>query len=74
MTVIVQSYNSGGIVSISAEFKEYLITFEPIYKHTSRITKPVRPFPYPGPMEEISKEIGINIKEMQTGQIAEWLE
>jgi len=74
MTAIVQHYNSEGIVSVSAEFKNYLITFGPMYKHGTRVTQPVRPFPYTGPMEKISEEIGINIQNAQAGSIADWLE
>ena len=72
MTAIVQHY-SNEIKSISAEFKNYLITFEPVYKYGTKITG-TEPFPLSGQIEKISEEIGVNIQEMQTGQTAEWLE
>lgn len=72
MTAIVQHYNPEGIVSVSAEFKDYLITFGPLYKDRPVITTKIRPFP--GLMEKVSKEIDINIENIPTEPIAEWLE
>jgi len=72
MTAIVQYY-SNGIRSISAEFKNYLMTFEPIHQLIPR-TATAKALPYPGLMGEISEELGIDIKNVQSGQTAEWLE
>jgi len=70
MTAIVQQYSP---IIASAEFKNYLITFEPLFKDRPRITTGVVT-PYPGPMEKVSEEIGINIQDIQAEPIAEWLE
>jgi len=70
MTAIVQQYSPR---IASAEFKNYLIAFEPLFEDRPRVTTGVA-IPYPGPMEKVSEEIGINIQNIQAGPIAEWLE
>lgn len=70
MTTIVQQYSPR---IASAEFKNYLITFEPLFKNRPRIATGVVTA-YPGAMEKVSEEIGINIQDIQAEPIAEWLE
>lgn len=72
MTAIVQ-HNLDGTVSISAEFGEYLITFQPMYKHGPRIAAE-QPVIASGLMKTLSEEIDIDIQGIPSGQITEWLE
>ena len=70
MTVIVQQYSPR---TASAEFKNYLISFEPLFEDRPRITTG-KLIQYPGPMEKVSEELGINIQNIQAEPLAEWLE
>jgi len=72
MTAIVQ-HNPEGTVSVAAEFGEYLITFQPMYKYGPRIAEE-QPVIASGLMETLSEEIDINIQGISSGQIKEWLE
>jgi hypothetical protein len=74
MTVVVQSYYPERIVSISADFKNYLINFEPIHKHLLRPTvgevKPLRK------ISRVKEKIGIDMEEVlekSAKPIAEWV-
>jgi len=77
MTVVIQQFYSQGIMSISGDFKGYLITFEPINKYgpkpvgkgygVTKVTETVT--------EQMSEETGINIQDIlkrPTKSIAEW--
>jgi len=82
MTVVIQNFDSYSTVSIVADFKDYLINFEPIYRYDSKpvttgggigILKPV----YEEIVKKIKQTPGINIEDIfskSTGQITEWVE
>ena len=74
LTLIIQRYYSRGIVSISGDFKDFLINFEPIYKYPRPIPiKEVRPLK--NVAKELKKESGINIEDVlriPSKPIAEW--
>lgn len=83
MTVVIQYFDSYYTVSIAADFKDYLINFEPINKNVPRpvtsgggvgITKaPV----YEEVVKKMKQASGINIEDIfskPTGQITEWVE
>ena len=83
MTVVIQHFDSYGTVSIAADFKDYLINFEPINKYGPRIAttsggvgiteKPI----YEEIVRKIKQASGINVEDIfskPTGQITEWVE
>jgi hypothetical protein len=86
MTVVIQHFDSYNMVSISADFEDYIINFEPIHKYGVRAVpaskgldventkgKPV----YEEVIEKIKQTQGINIEdifEKPVGQITEWIE
>jgi hypothetical protein len=82
MTVVIQHFDSYYIVSIAADFKDYLINFEPINKNVPRVVPSGGGVGIATPIyEEIVKKIkqapGMNIEDIftkPTGQITEWVE
>ena len=83
MTVVIQNFDSYNIVSISADFKNYLINFEPIYNYGSRPLQATETIGITekSVYEEIVKKMkqvsGINIEDIfskPAGQITEWIE
>jgi len=83
MTVVIQNFDSYNVVSIVADFKDYLINFEPIYEYGPRplsqtasvdtIEQPV----YGEIVKKLKQVQGINIEDIfskPTGQITEWVE
>ena len=74
LTLIVQRYYSRGTVSISGDFKDFLINFEPIYKYPRPVPiKEVRPLQ--NIAKELKEESGINIEDalrIPSKPIAEW--
>ena len=83
MTVVVQHFDTYNVVSISADFKDYLINFEPIYKNvpksvgtTARVGIPGIPV-YEEVVKKMKQTQGINIDDILSkpaGQITEWVE
>jgi len=80
MTVVIQHFDSYGFVSVSADFQNYLITFEPIYKYSPRpITGQTEILKEMIGYEQIAKKLtqrtGINIGDIFGGSakpIEEW--
>ncbi len=82
MTVVIQHFDPYYTVSIVADFKDYLINFEPINKNAPRvvpagggvgITKPI----YEEVVEKITQVPGIDIEEIfekPVGRVTEWIE
>jgi len=82
MTVVIQHFDTYSIVSIVADFKDYLINFEPIYENEPRIaqiesigtaTQPV----YQEVVKKLKQMSGINIEDIfsrPVGQMTEWVE
>jgi hypothetical protein len=83
MTAVVQHFDSYNVVSIVADFKNYLINFEPI---NSYVTKPIpvaetistteRPV-YEEVVKKLKQTSGINIQDIlnnPVGQITEWIQ
>lgn len=83
MTVVIQHFDSYNVVSIVADFKDYLINFEPIYEYGTRpiqesgsistIQQPV----YKEIVKKLKQVPGINIEDIfskPTSQITEWVE
>ena len=82
MTVVIQHFDSYSTVSIVADFKDYLINFEPIHRYDSRpvttgsgigILQPI----YEEVVKKIKQTPEINIEDIfskPTGQITEWVE
>ena len=83
MTVVIQNFDSYNVVSISADFKDYLINFEPIYNYgprplqaTETIGITERPV-YEEIVKKMEQVSGINIEDIfskPVGQITEWVE
>ena len=83
MTVVIQNFDSYNVVSISADFKDYLINFEPIYNYgprplqaTETIGITERPV-YQEIVKKMKQVSGINIEDIfsrPAGQITEWVE
>ena len=84
MTVVIQHFDSYYTVSIVADFKDYLINFEPIYKDGNRlasggsgIAETIETPIYEEVVKKIKQAPGINIEDIfskPTGQITEWVE
>ena len=79
MTVVIQHFDSYGFVSVSANFQNYLITFEPIYKYRSGpmpATGAIKGIPeYEQIAKKLTQKVGINISDIfsgNAGQIEEW--
>jgi len=83
MTVAIQYFDSYYTVGIAADFKDYLINFEPISKNEPRplttgsgigaVIKPV----YEEVIKKMKQTQGINIEDIfsrPAGQITEWVE
>jgi hypothetical protein len=84
MTVVIQHFETYNVVSIVADFKDYLINFEPINEYgsrpltanegiTSTLTQPV----YKEISQKLKQASGINMEDIfskPTGQITEWTE
>jgi len=83
MTVVIQHFDSYNVVSISADFKDYLINFEPIYEYGPRplsqtestgvIEQPV----YKEIVKKLKQTSGINIEDIfskSASQVTEWVE
>jgi len=83
MTVVIQHFDSYDVVSIAADFKDYLINFEPIYEYGPRqlsqtestgiIEIPV----YGEIVKKLKQAPGINIEDVfskPVGKITEWIE
>jgi hypothetical protein len=83
MTVAIQYFDSYYTVSIAADFKDYLINFEPISKNEPRpltvgsgISAVIKPV-YEEVVKKIKQEPEINIEDIfsrPAGQITEWIE
>ena len=83
MTVVIQNFDSYNVVSISADFKDYLINFEPIYNYgprplqaTETIGITERPV-YQEIVNKMKQVSGINIEDIfskPAGQVTEWVE
>jgi len=82
MTVVIQHFENYNVVSISADFKEYLINFEPIYQYGVRplaeTQTSVTEIPIYGEIvKKLKQTSGINIQDIfskPTSQITEWVE
>ena len=81
MTVVIQHFDSYSVVSIVADFKDYLINFEPIYNGPMPVVpegpriaeQPV----YQEVVKKLKQTSGINIQDIfssSVGQITEWVE
>jgi len=83
MTVVIQHFEPYSVVSIAADFKDYLINFEPIYNYGARAVpadmgigiteKPV----YEEVVKKMKETPEIDIQDIfnkPVGQITEWIE
>ena len=81
MTVVIQHFDPYNVISIVADFKDYLINFEPIYKYGPRPIPVGKGVAERSVYEEVVKKLkqtpGINIQDIfrrPVGQITEWIE
>jgi hypothetical protein len=83
MTVVIQHFESYNIISIAADFKDYLINFEPIYEYGPRpLTQTentgIAQTPIYGEIvKKLKQAPGINIQDIfskPASQVTEWVE